>query len=332
MNKKIGILLINLGTPSKATPKEIRRFLKAFLSDPRVVEIPPLLWKVILNGLILPRRPKKVAKLYQSIWTQYGSPLLDYSQGLADKIQLNLGLEDFIVTLGMCYSAPSIEQAYQKLAGCESIIILPLYPQNAASTTGAAFDKVSALFKNIKRLPEFYYVNSYAKNVHYIKILKYHIEKYWEIHGKSEKLLFSYHGLPKKSIEDGDPYYEEACATTQLLTKALHLNDKDWILTFQSRFGPAQWLTPYTSTTLEQLGKEGVKSVDVICPGFAVDCLETLEEIDKANRETFIKAGGIKFNYIPALNDSDEHAHMLEMIIKDKLESILKTYTHPSLF
>jgi protoporphyrin/coproporphyrin ferrochelatase len=325
MNKKTGILLINLGTPSHPTPQAIRRFLAEFLSDPRIISMPRVLWRCLLHGIILRTRPRRLAKRYQSIWTEHGSPILDYSQGLADKLQLKLGLEDFTVVLGMRYGTPSLRDAMNKLTDCDAIIVLPLYPQNSATTTASAFDKIADNLKTINALPELFFVNSYATYPGYITALTKQIEQHWATHSPAEKLVFSFHGLPQKNIQAGDPYYQEVQNTVQLIAKALHLTENDWVLTFQSRFGSAQWLAPATDTTLKQLAQQGVRSVDIVCPGFAADCLETLEEINVEHRALFLKAGGEQFTYIPALNDSELHANMLLSLIQNTSEKMHNT-------
>jgi len=319
----IGVLLVNLGTPDAPTTKALRKYLREFLSDPRVVKIPRLLWWLILYGFILPFRPQRSAKLYQNIWTKQGSPLKVLSQQLTDKIQQQLDQQapdTYRVVLGMRYGNPSIKAALATLplANMEKLIIFPLYPQYSATTTASVFDGVAAALQKSNWLPQLTMINQYASNPAYITAIAESIKQYWQQNGRGEKLLFSFHGIPKQFISDGDPYEAYCKLTTTQVAQQLDLTADEWQLVFQSRFGKAEWLTPYCDITLQGLAQKGYKTIDIICPGFAVDCLETLEEIAIQNKELFIQAGGEKLNYIPALNDSDPHANLLANIIANE--------------
>lgn len=318
---KTGILLINLGTPNAATPAEVRKFLAKFLHDYRVIEISRWIWCPILHFIILPLRPRSVAKKYLSVWMPEGSPLLVISQQQVDLLQKNLAAdyaESIQVELAMSYSKPFIAESLEKLrqAGISRIIALPLYPQNSATTTGSCFDAISAALSQQRFVPELTFINGYAEFPPYIGALVDSIRQYWQTHGRSEKLLISFHGLPKRNVTLGDPYLDQCKRTALLLTQALQLNDLEWQMVFQSRFGKAEWLQPYCSTVLKKLADEGIKTIDIVCPGFTADCLETLEEISQSYAEEFIQAGGKSLNYIPALNASDAHIEMLASLLK----------------
>ncbi|MFU8797972.1 MAG: ferrochelatase [Gammaproteobacteria bacterium] len=291
-----GILLTNLGTPVAPTPSSIRRYLHEFLSDPRVVEIPRWVWLPILYGFILPFRPYKTAKLYQKIWRHDGSPLRIFSERLAKNLMKSISAP---VALGMRYGSPSIHDALESLRDKSKIIILPLYPQYCSATTGSTFDAITQVIQTWRKVPELHFINHYFDHPDYIQALADNIRAY----RKNKKLLFSFHGIPKRSIDLGDPYAEQCHKTAQLIADNLELNTKEWQVVFQSRFGPAEWLQPYFSDVLKSLGNE---PVDVVCPGFATDCLETLEEIALANKN---------INYIPALNDSSQHTGMLSTLL-----------------
>lgn len=312
------VLLVNLGTPSEPTPRAVREYLLEFLSDPRVVELPAWLWKPLLYAVILPIRSKRSAKLYRSIWTEEGSPLAVYSKKLAEKIQERLGAS-FNVVLSMRYGQPSIQAGLKNLLqnnAMGSLTVLPLYPQYSAATTASSFDVIANVFKQQRVLPSVYFISSYFDNVLYITALAKTIRQYWVAHGKDAYLLFSFHGLPKRSVDLGDPYEQQCYTTVDLLAKELNLLPDHYQLGFQSRFGKAEWLQPYCDLLLQQLPAKGIKQLAIICPGFAVDCLETLEEISKRYREIFLRAGGESFHYIPALNDSIEHSELLAGLIQ----------------
>lgn len=311
------VLLINLGTPSAATPSAVYDYLVEFLSDPRVVELPAWLWKPFLKAIVLPIRARRSAKLYRSIWTSKGSPLADYSKKLAEKLQGKLG-NTYKVALAMRYGQPSIQTVLGNLlqSNLQSLTILPLYPQYSAATTASCFDVVSNVFKQQRFIPSLRFISSYFDYALYISALAKLIRQYWVAHSLEDYLLFSFHGLPKRSIRLGDAYEQQCNTTVNLLAKALNLSSAQYQLVYQSRFGKAEWLQPYCDRVLQQLPKQGIKRVAVICPGFAVDCLETLEEISQRYKALFLNAGGESFHYIPALNATDEHSELLNCLIR----------------
>lgn len=315
-----GVLVTNLGTPDAPTTSALRRYLAEFLADPRVVEVPKFIWWFVLHGVILRTRPKQSAAAYRKVWTEMGSPLFAMSKKQAAGIQAFLDMhatEKFRVELAMRYGNPSIRSGLENLkrANAKKIIILPLYPQYSASTTASTFDAVSDVLKTWRDIPELHIVKHYHDVPDYINALAESITEHWQSVGRAEKLLFSFHGIPKAYFDAGDPYYFECHKTVQLVTEKLNLNKEEWMLTFQSRFGPKEWLKPYTDVTLKELAMTGTKNVDVVCPGFSSDCLETLEEIDMQNRKFFLDAGGENFSYIPALNDRPAHIGALANII-----------------
>jgi ferrochelatase len=307
---KIGVLLCNIGTPDEPTPKAVKRYLQEFLSDRRVVEIPRLIWWPILYGLILQTRPKKSAKLYQKIWTEQGSPLLYNSRKIAELLEKNLNMP---IALGMHYGNPSIKSALEELRkkAVTKILILPLYPQYSATTTASTFDIVANVLKKWRNLPEIRTIYDYADNPLYIKAISESIQL-----TSQERLLFSFHGIPQRYITAGDPYEERCKTTVQLIANELQLKPDDYLISFQSRLGKAEWLSPYTDKTLQTLPRNKTTHLKVICPGFAVDCLETLEEIAILGKQQFLENGGEKFTYISALNDSQNHIDALSGIIK----------------
>lgn len=315
-----GVLLVNLGTPDAPTTPAVRRYLAEFLSDPRVIEIPALVWKLILHGIILRVRPKKSAALYQSIWTDEGSPLLAISQHQQAAIQAQLG-DDVSVKLGMRYGNPSIASALREFreAGIQRIIVLPLYPQYAAPTTGSVFDAVARELMTWRWVPELDFINGYVNHPLYINALANSIREHIDAQGVPQKIIFSYHGMPKRNLELGDPYYCFCMKTTRLVQEKLALDPALCLSTFQSRFGYAEWLQPYTDKTLEALPGNGVKHIAIVSPAFSADCLETLEELAEQNREIFLHSGGEIYHYIPALNDRADHIEALVDIIKQKL-------------
>ncbi len=320
--RKIGILLTNLGTPDSCEPSDVRRYLKEFLWDRRVVEVPRLVWWFVLNLIILNTRPRKSAAAYAKVWTDKGSPLLDISlrQAAALQAKLDEAYPDvFHVELAMRYGNPSTPDALENLrkAGADRVLVLPLYPQYSASTTASTFDAVTAELQHWRRIPEMRFVNHYHDNEHYINALADSIRAYWNEHGQAQKLLMSFHGVPKEYLLNGDPYHCECHKTARLLADKLGLDEKQYQVSFQSRLGPKEWLKPYTDHTLEALGKAGVESVQVVCPGFSADCLETLEEIAMENREVFLEAGGKDYSYIACLNDSAPHIDMMKQLIDD---------------
>jgi protoporphyrin/coproporphyrin ferrochelatase len=305
---RTAILLVNLGTPDEATPAALRRYLAEFLSDPRVVEIPRAVWLPILHGIILRVRPARSARKYASIWTAEGSPLLAWSVKQAKLLQGTLGErgQRVIVRTAMRYGSPSVASVLDELKGegAGRVLVLPLYPQYSGPTTASAFDAVHAWAGRVRSLPELRFVNRYHDDAGYIGALARRVTDHWQSHGRPERLVLSFHGVPKRTLLLGDPYHCECLVTARLLGERLGLGKDEMVVTFQSRFGKAEWLQPYTEPTLVALAQSGVRRVDVMCPGFTADCLETLEEIDQEAREAFIAAGGSQFNYLACLNDS----------------------------
>ncbi len=315
-----GVLVTNLGTPDAPTASALRRYLGEFLADPRVVEVPRFIWWFVLHGFILRTRPKRSAAAYRKIWTESGSPLLAISKKQVTAIQKSLdeySTEKFHVELAMRYGNPSIQSGLERLqqANAKKIIILPLYPQYSASTTASTFDAVADVLKTWRNIPELHQVKHYHDRPDYIDALAESITEHWQQTKRAEKLLFSFHGIPKAYFDAGDPYYCECHKTARLVAEKLNMDEEEWMLTFQSRFGPKEWLKPYTDITLKELASQGIKNVDVVCPGFSADCLETLEEINIRYRETFLAEGGENFTYIPALNDRPAHINALTNII-----------------
>lgn len=318
---KTGVLLTNLGTPDSPTPGALRRYLAEFLSDPRVVEIPRLLWLFILHGIILRVRPKKSAKLYQSIWSEEGSPLLVISKQQKAKVETILTEkygDKVMVDVAMRYGNPSISNALESFQenGVNNIVVLPLYPQYGGPTTGSTFDAVFNKIKTWRWIPSIHFQSGYHDQPLYIRALAESIKKHIVVNGKPDKLVFSYHGMPKYFLEQGDPYYCFSHKTTRLVIEELGLSKDDYVMTFQSRFGKAEWLKPYTDETLASLAQEGNKHVAIISPAFSADCLETLEELVHENRDIFITAGGEQYHYIPALNDDDMHIDAMVALIE----------------
>ena len=319
----IGILLVNLGTPDAPDTASVRRYLAEFLSDRRVVERHPAIWKPILHGVILRTRPKRSAAAYQKIWEEQGSPLLLISQRQQQALQQQLdecgndSRDGYRVALAMRYGSPSIADGLKQLReqNARKIFVLPLYPQYSATTTASIFDEISARFREWRWIPELRFINSYATDPAYIDALAESITTYRDQQQRSQKLLLSFHGIPQEYVDSGDPYADECRQTAALLVEKLALSDDQWLLTYQSRLGPTQWLRPYTDATVKELAANGVESLDVVCPGFSVDCLETLEEIAMENRENFIHAGGKTFHYIPALNDNPAHIAMMKELV-----------------
>ena len=314
-----GVLMVNLGTPEAPTPKAVKAYLKEFLSDVRVVDAPRFIWWFVLRAILI-IRPKPVAKAYQSIWTDEGSPLLVISKRQAKALEERLknDFQQIIpVELAMTYGQPSIESASQNLRkrGVQRILILPMYPQYSSSTTAAIYDKLSDLLKQCPHLPEMRWIRDYHDHDLYISALANSVKKQWAMNGQSAKLLMSFHGVPERYTLKGDPYEHQCRNTAQLLATKLQLKDEQWACCFQSRFGREEWVKPYTDFTLKEWAENGIKSVDIISPAFAADCLETLEELQVENREIFIEAGGEQYNYIPALNDGDDNIHTLSQLV-----------------
>ena len=319
---KTGVLLVNLGTPDSTNWWDIRRYLKEFLSDKRVIEVNPVLWQIILNLFILNFRPSKTAHAYKKIWLKETneSPLRYYTRNQAEKLQQELVGDNIIVNFAMRYGNPSIKLKLNELKdnGCENIIILPLYPQYAAATTATVCDEVYRTLMKMRWQPSLQIVPHYESEPLYVSALVKSIEKKIEtISWKPDLIIASYHGIPKKYFDKGDPYHCYCHKTTRLIKEKFSKIEIQ--TTFQSRFGPQEWLTPYTDKTLESLSAKGIKNLLVICPGFASDCVETLEEINILGRETFLKNGGEKFDFIPCLNDSSEHIKLFENLVKKYL-------------
>ena len=307
---RVGVLLCNLGTPDDPSPAAVRRYLAEFLSDPRVVEIPPLVWKPILHGIILRTRPKQSAAKYASIWTQEGSPLRVWTQKQATLLAGYLGERGHpvLVRPAMRYGNPGIADVLDRMKaeGVDRVLVLPLYPQYAGPTSASVFDAVYAWAAKTRALPELRFVNHYHDDPAYIGALEKRVRDHWAREGEAERLVLSFHGVPERSLTLGDPYHCECQKTARLLRERLQLAPERLLVTFQSRFGKAKWLQPYTEPTLIRLAAEGVQRVDVMCPGFTADCLETLEEINIEARAAFLKAGGRSFHYIECLNDQQE--------------------------
>jgi len=316
----ISILLTNLGTPDAPTRTALRRYLKEFLWDKRVVDLPRPLWWLILNLVILTFRPLKSARLYQKVWTENGSPLLHISlrqrQGLEAILQQRHGAQ-VQVALAMRYGNPSIARGLRELrnAGCRRVLVLPLYPQYSSASTASTFDALALALEKSRDMPEIRFVRDYHDYPGYIDALAASIREAWKAGGKPDKLLMSFHGIPARFRETGDPYPAECRKTATLLAARLGLDEHQWQFSFQSRFGREQWIQPHTDKALVNFAKNGVRHVDVVCPGFSADCLETLEEIAIRNRHFFLDAGGEKFRYIPALNDREEHLQVLADIV-----------------
>ena len=322
--EKLGVLITNLGTPDAPTPSALRRYLGEFLADPRVVEVPRLIWWFILHGVILRIRPPRSAKAYQKIWNEEGSPLLKHTADQCKKIRHRLQAkygDNIEVGFAMRYGNPSISKELDRLsaAGVRKLVVLPLYPQYSASTSASTFDAIAQDFNKRRWLPDFRFISHYHDFPAYIEAMATHIEVYWSKHGRSQKLILSYHGIPLKYLKNGDPYHCECYKSSRLLAERLGLGDDEYLTTFQSRFGREEWLRPYTDGTLKSLPGQGVESVDVFCPGFSSDCLETIEEIDEENRDYFIEAGGKNFRYISALNSTDGHIKALVDLIEQNI-------------
>ncbi|MBF6647691.1 ferrochelatase [Methylobacter sp. BlB1] len=318
---KTGVLLVNLGSPAAPTTSAVRRFLKEFLGDPRVVNLPRPLWWVILRFFILPFRPHRSTAAYRKIWDEKGSPLVFLTRQLADMVAQRLNAKGVITDYAMRYGKPSIAEQLNvlKKQGIDNLIILPLYPQYSSTTTASVYDDLIKELNRWRHLPSFQFISDYHQDEHYIAAVAESIEKIWSQQGRNDLLLMSFHGLPEQLIKWGDPYFHQCHKTAALIAEKLDLDKENWCVVFQSRFGKAQWLKPYCAETLQNLARQGVKKIDVVCPGFAVDCLETLEEIAMENKALFIKAGGETYRYIPALNDSKLHADAIVKLIEQKL-------------
>jgi ferrochelatase len=324
-SERIGVLLVNLGTPDSPSYFAVQRYLRQFLGDRRVINTSRLIWLPLLFGLILPLRPIRTARKYRKIWLHEGSPLAVYSQRLTTKTErmLQSGLGGQIrVELGMTYGNPSIDHALESLMrqNVRKLLVLPLYPQYCSSTTGSVFDRTSRALQRWRWLPETRFVNDYYHDAGYIDALTARILEHWAELGERSHLLFSYHGIPAAYVADGDPYQAQAQATTRLVVARLGLAPDQWSHCYQSRFGSVEWLQPYTEDTLKALGKRGVRKLTVASPSFAVDCLETLEEVAMEYRDKFLEMGGERLTLVPALNDDDRHAQVLAAIVRNQLQ------------
>jgi len=320
--KKKAVLLINLGTPEAPTEEAVREYLREFLSDPRVVTIPRFIWWFILKFFVLRQRPKLSAKAYQKVWTEEGSPLMVNSKKVCVKLQQLSNQKapgQYEFFLSMRYGKPSIQNVLEDIKNhkLENLIVLPLYPQFAASSTGTALHAFDQALNKSNGAIQSSVIHDYHDNDVYITSLANSIQKHWLAHGQGDCLLMSFHGVPERTIQQGDPYYSHCKKTAELLAGKLGLSTKQWRLVFQSRFGRAKWVQPYCIEILQNLPNQGVNNIDIVCPGFAVDCLETLEEIALQNKNVFLKAGGEQYQYIPALNDSDEHINTLFSLVND---------------
>ena len=321
---KTGVLITNLGTPDAPNAKSLKIYLNQFLSDPRVIEIPKIIWQIILKLIILQIRPRKSAANYKKIWTDKGSPLLDISQRQLEGVKKIISdkYPNVEFALGMRYGNPSIEKALKGLQEKQvrRLLVLPLYPQYCAATTASTFDEVTNTLQKWRWIPELRFINQYFEEEKYIETLASSIEDFWRTNGKPQKIIFSYHGIPKRYLINGDPYHCFCLKTTRLVKEKMRLSDDQITTTFQSRFGREEWLQPYTSETLKELPAKGIKDIHIISPGFSSDCLETLEELEEENREYFIESGGEKYKYIPCLNDNKKHLDFIsDLIIKNTL-------------
>lgn len=324
--KSVGIVFINLGTPESPTSGAVRKFLREFLSDRRVVEVPRAIWVLILYLIILPFRSPRVARNYKQVWMNDISPLRFFSErlidGVAKKLAGNYPDSEIHTRLAMSYGEVSISAAIDELllAGCERLFFLPLYPQYSATTTAAAHDQICKVFAKRRNIPQWGWLKSYYDHPEYIASLANSVRQHWSENGRGELLLMSFHGIPKRNVDLGDPYQHHCEKTAEALALKLGLNKSEWILSYQSRLGKAEWLQPYTDKTVIGLAETGTKTLDVICPAFAVECLETLEEIDGEAHEFFLEKGGEAFRYIPCLNDGENHQNLMISLCRPFLE------------
>ncbi len=333
---RVGVLLTNVGSPAAPTPEALRPYLAQFLGDPRIIELPAWLWKPVLHGIILNTRPKRSARIYQNIWSDEGSPLIAILRRQAAGIQalLTAELQDrVVVEVGLRYGEPSIAAGLRALeaAGARALVIFPLFPQYSATTTATTFDAVFDELKRRRWMPGLHTIQHYHDHPGYIEALARSVEEHWAQHGRAERMLFSYHGIPRAYFLKGDPYYCECQKTSRLLAQRLGLDAADYAVTFQSRFGPVEWLQPYTDKAVEAWAKAGVRSVQAICPGFSADCLETVDEVGREAREAFEEAGGGEFSYIPALNARADHLRALTDVLLAHLRGGLEIPAAPPL-
>ncbi len=314
---KYGVLLANLGTPQAPTAKAVKRFLREFLHDKRVIDLSRWIWCPILHGIILPTRSPKVAKLYQSVWMEGGSPLMVYSRRQQAVLSQSLNVP---VEIGMTYGEPTMSEALDKLQaqGCTKVVVLPLYPQYSATTTAAVFDQVAKACKQRSYVPEIRMIHDYYQETDFISALANSVRAYWDEHGKPDYLLCSYHGIPQRYADNSDPYPQQCHRTTELLAEALNMPREKMSMSFQSIFGKEEWVKPYTDKTIEALAEKGIGRLDVICPAFSADCLETLEEIAVQGKESFLDAGGKELHLIPCLNDRPDHIELMIRLIKQQ--------------
>lgn len=315
--KKTGVLLVNLGSPDEPTVSAVRRYLREFLWDPRVVNLPRAIWWLILHFFVLPLRPARSVKAYRKIWTKEGSPLVSISQLLSNHLYAKY-TGKAVIELAMRYGQPAINAKLQqfKKDNVEQLIVLPLYPQYSSTTTASVFDAVMEEIIHWQPIPSIQFISEYHQNTVYIEAIADSVNNFWSQQGRGERLLLSFHGLPERSIKLGDPYFRQCHKTAELIADKLRLEKKDWQIVFQSRFGRAEWLKPYCVEVLQQLPGQGIKNVDIVCPGFAVDCLETLEEMAITNKSFFLDAGGQQYRYIPALNATGGHVAVLTDLLK----------------
>jgi protoporphyrin/coproporphyrin ferrochelatase len=323
--ERLGVLLVNSGTPDSPSTRDVRRFLGRLLGDPRVVELPRALWLPLLHGIILRTRPFRSARKYRRIWTAEGSPLMRHTQQLRQALAAELAqrvIAPTVVEVGMLYANPSIPAALARLqeAGCRRILVLPMFPQYSGASTAPVFDQVSAELRRWRWVPEVRFVNDYHDHPGYIAALRDSVREHWDAHGRTQHLLMSFHGIPDKYFRSGDPYFCKCQRTARLLADELNLGAGDWSLAFQSKYGPGTWLKPYCDEVIEAMPARGVRTVTVVCPGFSVDCLETVEEIDIENRERFLAAGGERFEYVAALNARRDHSRAIADLISQHLQ------------
>lgn len=325
-DKKLGVILVNLGTPDAPTAKAVARFLRKFLSDQRVVEAPRWLWWAVLNAIVIPLRAGKIATAYRAIWSHRGSPLRTITEDQVGGLQAFLDRTPprcaFRVTYALTYGEPSLAVRVAELLqhGVEKIIVLPLYPQYSATTTGAVYDQLASLVMSSRNVPDITVIKQYCQCPEYIEVLARSVLRHWRNTGRNQKLLIAFHGIPEEYVEKGDPYREQCVATAIALANRLQLGDDQWAYSFQSRFGRQEWIKPYADALLVQWAESGAESVDVICPSFSADCLETLEEMGMRNRELFLLRGGKKFSLIPCLNADPEHVEILAKIVRQQLQ------------
>lgn len=330
---RIGVVLVNLGTPDAPTTAAVRRYLREFLGDSRVVEVPRPLWWVILNLFILPWRPRRVAHLYQQIWhadSPMRQALLEQRRALQTRLTGEFsGRADIRVLPAMTYGSPALASALDELAGvdADAVIVLPLFPQYSATTTAPVFDAVQRWSATQRKLPALGMLRDYHAHPRYIRALADSVREHRDRHGRAERLLMSFHGIPQAYAEKGDPYPEQCRKTASLLAAELGLADNEWAISFQSRFGRQEWVKPYTDDLLQSWAKSGVTSVQVICPAFAADCLETLEEITVQSREAFLQAGGRDYQYIAALNARDDHIELFAALVRHQIDAFLKSFS-----